>query len=102
MVFISASRYLLMKWILVSKVNIKISRGWPTNRVEMVFLLDDICAEGYTYSWYFINQLSPRKWMGYGLPPLHGQVMSLFEPLPEKKQVIIFVEWIIYLTRHSL
>ena len=22
------------------------------------FLVDDICAEGYTYSWHFINQLA--------------------------------------------
>ena len=48
------------------------------------FLMDALCAEGYTYSWYFRNQLSPRKWIGYGLSPLHGQVMSLFEQLPEK------------------
>ena len=65
------------------------------------FLVDDLCAEGYTYLWQFINQLAPRKWIGYGLSPLHGQVMSLFEQIREK-QVIIFVEWIIYLTRHSL
>ena len=48
------------------------------------FLVDDLCAEGYTYSWHFINQLAPRKWIGYGLPPLHGRVMSLFEQLPGK------------------
>ena len=53
---------------------------------EDVFLVDDPCAEGYTYSWNFINQLAPRKWIGYGLPPLHGQVMSLFEKLPEKNR----------------
>ena len=32
-----------------------------------VFLVDAFCAEGYTYSWYFINQLAPRKWIDYGL-----------------------------------
>ena len=48
------------------------------------FLVDALCAEGYTYSWYFRNQLAPRKWIGYGLLPLHGRVMSLFEQLPEK------------------
>ena len=37
MVFISASRSLLMKWILVSKIDIKISRGSPTKMAEMVF-----------------------------------------------------------------
>ena len=48
------------------------------------FLVDDLCAEVYTYLWHFINQLAPRKWIGYGIPPLHGRVMSLFEQLPEK------------------
>ena len=48
------------------------------------FLVDALWAEGYTYSWYFRNQLAPRKWIGYGLPPLHGLVMSLFEQLPGK------------------
>ena len=60
--------------------------------------MDALCAEGYTYWWYFRNQLAPKKWIGYGLSPLHGRLMSLFEQLPEK-EVIIFVEWIIYLTR---
>ena len=46
--------------------------------------MGDMCAEGYTYSWYFRNQLAPRKFIGYGLLHLHGQVMSLFEQLPEK------------------
>ena len=27
------------------------------------FLVDDLCTEGYTYSWHFINQLAPRKWL---------------------------------------
>ena len=48
------------------------------------FLVDALCAEGYTYSWYFRNQLAPRKWIGYGLSPLHGRVMSLFDQPPEK------------------
>ena len=54
------------------------------------FLVDALCNEGYTYSWYFRNQLAPRNWIYYGLLPLHDQVMNLFEKLPEK-QVIIFV-----------
>ena len=65
-----------------------------------VFLVDALCAEGYTYSWYFRNQLAPIKCKDYGLSPLHGRGMSLFEQLLEK-QVIIFVEWIIYLTQQS-
>ena len=48
------------------------------------FLVDALCAEGYKYSWYFRNQLAPRKWKDYGLSPLHGRGMSLFEQLLEK------------------
>ena len=48
------------------------------------FLVDDMCAEGYKYSWYFRNQLAPRKWIDYGVSPLHGRVMSLFEQLTKK------------------
>ena len=48
------------------------------------FLVDALCAEGYTYSWYFRNQLAPRNWIDCGLSPLHDRVMSLFEQLPEK------------------
>ena len=43
-----------------------------------------MCAEGYTYSWYFGKQLAPRKGIDYGLTPLHGQMMILFEKLPEE------------------
>ena len=46
--------------------------------------MDALCNEGYTYSWYFINQLASRKWIDYGLSPLHGRVMSLLEQLPGK------------------
>ena len=46
--------------------------------------MDALCAERCTYSWYFRNQLVPRKWIGYGLSPLHGRVISVFEQLPEK------------------
>ena len=53
-------------------------------KVGDVFLVDALCAEGYTYSWYFRNQLAPRKWIDYGLLPMHGRVMSLFEQIPEK------------------
>ena len=48
------------------------------------FLVDAMCAVGYTHSWYFRNQLATRKWIGYGLLPLHGRVMILFEPPLEK------------------
>ena len=41
------------------------------------FLVDALCSEGYTYSWYFRNQAAPRQWMKQGLSPLHSRVMSL-------------------------
>ena len=46
--------------------------------------MDALCAEGYTYTWYFRNQLATRKWIYYGLSPLYGLVMVLFEKLSEK------------------
>ena len=53
-------------------------------KVGDIFLVDAMCTEGYIYLWYFRNQLALRKWIDYGLSPLHGRVMSLFEQLPEK------------------
>ena len=48
------------------------------------FLVDSLCSERYTHSWYFRNQFAPSKWIDYGLLPMHVRVMSLFEQLPEK------------------
>ena len=45
------------------------------------FLVDALCAEGYTYSWYFRNQVAPKKWTNKELSPLHSRVMSLLEQL---------------------
>ena len=47
------------------------------------FLVDTLCSEGYTYSWYFRNQATPRQWMERGLSPLHNRVMSLLQQLPK-------------------
>ena len=45
------------------------------------FLLDALCADGYTYSFYFINQAAPKSWTEKGLSPLHAQFMSLIGQL---------------------
>ena len=45
------------------------------------FLVDALCADGYTYCFYFRNQKAPKKWMDKGLSPLHSRVMALFSQL---------------------
>ena len=48
------------------------------------FLVDALCADGYTFTWFFRNQKAPAQWIETGLSPLHSRVMSLFQQLPEK------------------
>ena len=47
------------------------------------FLLDALSSDGYTFSWYFCNQLAPKTWIDKGLSPLHSRVMSLLQQLPK-------------------
>ena len=47
------------------------------------FLVDALCADGYTYTFFFRNQRAPQSWIEKGLSPLHSRVMSLFQQLPE-------------------
>ena len=47
------------------------------------FLVDALCSDGYTYTWYFRNQPAPKSWLDKGLSPLHSRVMSLLQQLPE-------------------
>ena len=47
------------------------------------FLLDDLCADRYTYSFYFRNQAAPKSWTEKGLSPLHARVVSLIGQLPD-------------------
>ena len=51
------------------------------------FLVDCLCAEGYTYAWYFRNQVAPKSWTDKDLSPLHARVMSLFQQLPLKHYI---------------
>ena len=52
-------------------------------RVGDGFLVDALCADGYTFSWYFRNQTAPKMWTSKGLSPLHSRVMSLLQQLPK-------------------
>ena len=52
------------------------------------FQCDSICSDGYTYSFYFFNQPSPKKWIDKGLSPLHARCMALIEQLPGKNYKI--------------
>ena len=47
------------------------------------FLVDALCADGYTYAWYFRNQLAPKFWTDKELSPLHERVMYLVGQLPD-------------------
>ena len=46
-------------------------------------LVDALCAEGYTYAWYFRNQLAPKFWTDKELSPLRARVMALVGQLPD-------------------
>ena len=50
-------------------------------RVGDGFLEDALSADGYTYTWYFRNQVSPKHWTDKGLSPLHSHVMALLQQL---------------------
>ena len=51
------------------------------------FLVDTLCSEGYTFVWYFRNQVAPKKWTDTGLSPFHSRCMSLFQQLPNTNYV---------------
>ena len=47
------------------------------------FLLVALCADGYTYSFYFRNQVAPKIWTEKCLSPLHARFISLIGQLPD-------------------
>ena len=47
-------------------------------------MVDALCADGYTYSFYFRNQVAPKFWTDKKLSPLHSRVMALLLQLPDK------------------
>ena len=48
------------------------------------FQCDAICADGYTYCFYFRNQVAPKCFLDLGMSPLHARVHSLWDQLPSK------------------
>ena len=51
------------------------------------FLVDCLCTDGYTFAWYFRNQVAPKFWTDKNLSPLHARVMSLLQQLPHKNYI---------------
>ena len=48
------------------------------------FQADAICADGYTFNWYFSNHPTPPKYLNEGFSPLSSRVLSLLSQLPGK------------------
>ena len=48
------------------------------------FQCDALCADGYTYCFYFRNQPAPTFFLDLGMSPLHARVHSLWDQLPSK------------------
>ena len=46
------------------------------------FLVDTLCSDGCTYTWYFRKQTAPKNWIDKGVSPLHTRVISLLQQLP--------------------
>ena len=76
------------KWIGVDEQTISftgrhVNKLWINYRMEGDgFQYDTLCADGYTFSVYFLNVASPKQLLDKGLCPLHARVVSLFEQLP--------------------
>ena len=46
------------------------------------FQCDAVCADGYTYTFFFRNQAPPKVFTDIGMSPLHARVHALIEQLP--------------------
>ena len=46
------------------------------------FQADTICADGYTFNWYFRNQPAPPHYLNQGFSLLSSMVLSLLSQLP--------------------
>ena len=51
------------------------------------FQCEGVCADGFTFTIFFRNQLSPKKYTDKGLSPLHGRVAAMLSQLPHKAYV---------------
>jgi hypothetical protein len=54
------------------------------------FRCDALCNEGYTFSFYFRNQPSPKTYLQQGLLPLYSRVMLLFDSLRSRFHRLTF------------
>ena len=48
------------------------------------FQCDSLCSDGYTYTFYFRNQPSPKKYLDMGLSPLHARCMAILDQVDKK------------------
>ena len=48
------------------------------------FQADALCEAGYTWTFYFRNQPTPRDWVQIGYSPLHARILGMFDQLEEE------------------
>ena len=48
------------------------------------FQCDALADAGFTWTFYFCNQLAPEKWTMLGYSPLHSRILGMFDQLEEK------------------
>ena len=48
------------------------------------FQCDALCKSGFTWTFYFHNQLAPTKYLQQGYAPLHSCILGMFDQLDEK------------------
>ena len=48
------------------------------------FQYDTLMDVGFTWTFYFCNQLVPEKWTMLGYSPLHSCILGMFDQLEEK------------------
>ncbi len=48
------------------------------------FQCDALCDDGFTFTFRFRNEPSPKKYLDEGLSPLHARILGLFDDLKDK------------------
>ena len=48
------------------------------------FLIDALCDDGFTLTFYFRNMPSPKKWISKNFSPTHARILFMFEQLQGK------------------
>ena len=54
------------------------------------FQCDALADAGFTWTFYFCNQLVPEKWKMLGYSPLHPHILGMFDQLEEKYHNCLF------------